>query len=186
MDSFFENYCSKVIENFGLLRARAAELDQARLLMLETLRKGDKILVCGNGGSAADAQHFAAELMGRFEKERAAQPAIALTTDTSALTAIGNDYGFDKVFSRQVQALGQPGDLLIAISTSGNSKNVLKAIEAAETKNMKILMLTGQDGGQMGGSDHLCLQAPSSRTSHIQEMHIAILHMLCCAVEDDL
>ena len=124
---------------------------RAGTMLAQALSDGRRVLSCGNGGSAADAQHFAAELIGRFEKEREALPAVALSTDTSALTAIGNDYGFDRVFSRQVEGLGQEGDILLAISTSGNSPNVVQAIEAAHSRKMRVIALTGRDGGTMRG-----------------------------------
>lgn len=147
---------------------------------------GGKVLACGNGGSASDAQHFAAEFVGRFERERPGLAAIALTTDTSILTAIGNDYEFNVIFSKQVQALGSPGDVLIAISTSGNSANVLAAVEAAHAKEMTVVALTGHTGGKMrtllAETDvHICV--PHERTARIQEVHILTLHCLCDAVD---
>jgi D-sedoheptulose 7-phosphate isomerase len=155
-------------------------------LMYEALSAGKKILACGNGGSAADAQHFAAELVGRFERERKELPAIALTTDTSIITAIGNDYSFDVIFSKQVRALGQPGDILIGISTSGNSGNIIEAINAAHEKGMSIIALTGKDGGKIGqllkaGDVNLCV--PADRTARIQETHLLLLHCLCDGVD---
>jgi D-sedoheptulose 7-phosphate isomerase len=147
---------------------------------------GGKVLACGNGGSASDAQHFAAEFVGRFERERPGLAAIALTTDTSILTAIGNDYDFNSIYSKQVQALGAPGDVLLAISTSGNSSNVLAAVEAARAKEMTVIALTGRGGGklreQLGETDvHICV--PHERTARIQEVHILVLHCLCDAVD---
>ena len=147
-----------------------------------------KILVCGNGGSAADAQHFSAELLNRFEMERPALPAIALTTDTSTITAIGNDYNFNQIFEKQVQALGQAGDILLAISTSGNSENINLAINAAKEKYMDIIGLSGKDGGQMNDllKDHLNIIVPSDRTAHIQENHIVILHIICTLIDQGI
>ena len=147
---------------------------------------GGKVLACGNGGSASDAQHFAAEFIGRFERERPGLAAIALTTDSSILTAIGNDYNFSEIFSKQVQALGQPGDVLIAITTSGNSANVLAAAEAAHAKEMTVIALTGHNGGKLGElltetDVHICV--PHERTARIQEVHILALHCLCDAVD---
>ncbi len=145
-----------------------------------------KVLVCGNGGSAADAQHFSAELVGRFEKERPGLASIALTTDTSALTAIGNDYDFDAIFSRQVRALGHEQDVLVAISTSGNSTNVIEAIEAAHEKGMNIIALTGRDGGKIANMltvNDILLNVPYHRTARIQEVHITTIHALCDAVD---
>ncbi len=151
--------------------------------MAERLRRGCRILVCGNGGSAADAQHLAAELSGRYLKERRALAGIALTTDTSALTAIGNDYGFDQVFSRQVEALGRPGDLLIGISTSGNSPNVLLAVEAAKGLGLRTLGLLGRDGGKLKDRVDDALVVPSSVTARIQEIHQMVYHFWCEALD---
>lgn len=147
---------------------------------------GGKVLACGNGGSASDAQHFAAEFIGRFERERPGLAAIALTTDSSILTAVGNDYSFNDIFSKQVQALGQPGDVLLAITTSGNSANVLAAVEAAHAKEMTVIALTGRGGGKMNElltetDVHICV--PHDRTARIQEVHILALHCLCDAVD---
>lgn len=155
-------------------------------MMFDCVSSGGKILACGNGGSAADAQHFAAELVGRFERERIELSAIALTTDSSILTAVGNDYGYQEIFSKQVSALGKKGDVLLAISTSGNSKNVIKAMEIAANKGMGIVAFTGKDGGAMGrmltASDvHLCV--PSERTARIQETHLLMLHCLCDGID---
>ena len=147
--------------------------------MAERLKRGCRILVCGNGGSAADAQHFAAELSGRYVKERRALAGIALTTDTSVLTAIGNDYGFDHVFSRQVEALGRPGDLLVGISTSGNSANVLRAVESAQALGLKTLGLLGRDGGKLKDLCDEALVVPSPVTARVQEVHQMIYHFWC-------
>jgi D-sedoheptulose 7-phosphate isomerase len=154
--------------------------------MTDCLRAGGKVMACGNGGSAADAQHFAAELIGRFERERQELAAIALTTDTSILTAVGNDYSYDEIFAKQVRGLGKKGDILIGISTSGNSKNVVKAIEAAKKMGIKIIALTGNDGGKIAslmGADDIHLCAPSTRTARIQETHLVLLHALCDGVD---
>ena len=150
---------------------------------------GGKVLACGNGGSAADAQHFAAELVGRFERERPEIGAVALTTDTSILTAVANDYQFDEVFARQVRALGQPGDVLLAMSTSGNSANVLAAIDAAHQREMIVLALTGRGGGKAAAAlrdtdVHICV--PHDRTARIQEVHLLVLHCLCDGVDTQL
>ena len=150
------------------------------------ITSGGKVLACGNGGSAADAQHFAAEFVGRFERERPGLAAIALTTDTSILTAVGNDYSFEFIYSKQVQALGAPGDVLLAISTSGNSGNVVAAVEAAHAKEMTVIALTGHKGGKMrellSETDvHICV--PHDRTARIQEVHLLVLHCLCDAVD---
>jgi D-sedoheptulose 7-phosphate isomerase len=154
--------------------------------MTECLRAGGKVMACGNGGSAADAQHFAAELIGRFERERQELAAIALTTDTSILTAVGNDYSYDEIFSKQVRGLGKKGDILIGISTSGNSKNVVRAIEAAKKMGIKIIALTGNGGGKIASlldADDIHLCAPSTRTARIQETHLVLLHAICDGVD---
>ncbi|MBX7054867.1 MAG: SIS domain-containing protein [Pyrinomonadaceae bacterium] len=152
-------------------------------LLFETFAAGKKVLVCGNGGSAADAQHIAAEFVGRYETERRALPSVALTTDTSALTALSNDYGFERVFARQVEALAVEGDCLIAITTSGNSPNVIAAVMEARSRGCKVIGLTGKNGKKLAGlSDH-CLLVPSTRTARIQEAHIAIAHIWCEAID---
>jgi D-sedoheptulose 7-phosphate isomerase len=156
------------------------------LAMVECLRTGGKVMACGNGGSAADAQHFAAELIGRFERERQELAAIALTTDTSILTAVGNDYSYDEIFTKQVRGLGKKGDILLGISTSGNSKNVVKAIEVAKEMGIKIIALTGNGGGKIASlldKDDIHLCAPSTRTARIQETHLVLLHSLCDGVD---
>jgi len=149
------------------------------------LKDGRSVLVFGNGGSAADAQHFAAELVGRYEKERRAWPAVALTTDTSALTAIGNDYGFDRVFARQIEALGREGDVAIGISTSGKSPNVLRALEAAKARGLVTIALTGR-GGEAGRIATLHVRVDEERTARVQEVHATLLHAICELVESDL
>lgn len=177
-------------ESADLKREAAESLVQpvsdAVHLLFASLSQGGKILACGNGGSAADCQHFAAELVGRFERERLPLPAIALTTDTSILTAVGNDYGFETVFARQVEALGQPGDVLLAISTSGNSPNVIAAIEAAREREMGVVALTGKGGGKIGGmlseaDVHICV--PHNRTARIQEVHLLVIHCICDGID---
>jgi D-sedoheptulose 7-phosphate isomerase len=162
------------------------DIVRAIKLMHQALSSEKKILACGNGGSAADAQHFAAELVGRFERERRELPAIALSTDSSILTAIANDYSYEVIFSKQVKALGQTGDVLLGISTSGNSANVIAAIEAAHLKGMSVIAFTGKDGGKikniLKNSDvHLCV--PADRTARIQETHLLLLHCLCDGVD---
>jgi len=174
------------------LRRRMAETLPAQIVkageaMAQALRSGRKILSCGNGGSAADSQHFAAELVGRFERERPGLPAVALTVDSSALTAIANDYDFDRVFSKQVEALGAAGDVLLAISTSGSSKNVVQAVRAAQAKGLVVIALTGRDGGAMAkmlrpGDFHL--NVPHPRTMRVQEMHLLAIHCLCEVVDN--
>jgi D-sedoheptulose 7-phosphate isomerase len=162
------------------------ELSRAADLWANTLKSGKKILFVGNGGSAADSQHLAAELVARFKMERPGLPALALTVDTSALTAISNDYDFESVYSRQVEALGQNGDLLVAISTSGNSKNILKAIRAAKLKGIHVIGMSGQSGGQMKELCNVALCVPSSDVARIQETHILIGHILCDETEGRL
>ena len=160
----------------------AQPISQAIELMFNALSNGNKILSCGNGGSAGDSQHFAAELVGRFERERFPLPAIALTTDTSIITAVGNDYSFNEIFSKQVQAFGQAGDILLAISTSGNSGNVLAAVEAALEREMRVVALTGKDGGkiaQMLTDADVHINVPHSRTARIQEVHLVAIHSIC-------
>ncbi|HVV56243.1 MAG TPA: D-sedoheptulose 7-phosphate isomerase [Mucilaginibacter sp.] len=159
-------------------------IETACRMMVDTLKNGNKVLIAGNGGSAADAQHIAAELSGRFVKERKALPGIALTVDTSALTSIANDYGYHHVFSRQVEALAQPGDLFIGISTSGNSQGILNALETARRMDCKTLGLSGRNGGKMNGLCDLNIIIPSDVTARIQEMHITIGHILCKAVDN--
>lgn len=149
----------------------------------ESMQQGGKLLICGNGGSAADAQHLATECMVRLEAERPPLPAIALTTDTSLLTAAGNDYGFETIFARQVAGLGRPGDVLMAISTSGNSSNVVCAVEEAHRRGLRTLGLLGRDGGRLKDMVHIALVVPSSNTQRIQEVHITIGHILCGTLE---
>ncbi|GGH19917.1 D-sedoheptulose 7-phosphate isomerase [Mucilaginibacter phyllosphaerae] len=172
----------KVIQQ--VIQNLPGDIETACNTMVSVLKNGKKVLIAGNGGSAADAQHIAAELSGRFVKERIALPGIALTVDTSALTAIANDYGYNHVFSRQVEALAQPGDLFIGISTSGNSQGILNAFEAAAKIGCKTLGLSGRDGGKMNGICDLNIIVPSDVTARIQEMHILIGHILCKAVDD--
>ncbi len=182
---FLDQICEH-IDCFQALKRMGPEVLRAARELTETIKSGNKILICGNGGSAADAQHFAAELVGRFERERASYPAIALTTDSSALTAIGNDYGFEKVFSRQVAGLGQKGDILIAISTSGNSPNILEAVQKAASMGMRTIGLLGRDGGSIKGEVGCPVIVPHSRTARIQEAHGFILHFWACCVDEAL
>ena len=169
--------------------ALAPAIARAGEALAESLRRGHKVLACGNGGSAADCQHFAAELVGRFERERPGLPAVALTVDSSALTAIANDYSYDAVFAKQVEALGREGDVLLAISTSGNSGNVIAAMQAAKARGMAVVALTGRDGGKMaamvGPGDHH-LNVAHERTARVQEVHILALHCLCDTIDNVL
>lgn len=159
---------------------------EAGRLMAEALRSGGKLLVFGNGGSAADAQHFAAELVNRYRGDRPALAAVALTTDTSILTSIANDSDFTRLFSRQVEALGAPGDVAVAISTSGASPNVIEGVSAARKKNMKSVGLAGRDGGKLAGAVDLCLTVPDRETARIQEVHAMLVHFFCEIIEDTL
>jgi len=159
-------------------------IEESARLASAVLKKGGKILICGNGGSAADSQHFAAELVGRFQKERRAYSALALTTDTSILTSLSNDYAFDKVFERQIEALGTRHDLLFAISTSGKAKNVLAAVKRAKKMGLKTVGLTGKDGGDLAKIADVPLVVPSAVTARIQESHILIIHIICALVEE--
>ncbi len=166
-----------------------APLAAAAGVMVEALMNGGKILACGNGGSAGDAQHFAAELVGRFERERRSLAAISLATDTSILTAVANDYDFAQIFSKQVEALGNPGDVLLAISTSGNSANVLAAIEAAHARDMRVIALTGKDGGNIAkllAAADIEIRVPAARTARIQEVHLLAIHCLCDGIDFSL
>jgi len=160
-------------------------IQEACEISLNTINSGNKILLCGNGGSAADAQHIAAEFTGRYKVERKGLPAIALTTDTSALTAIGNDYGYDKVFERQVEALAQPGDLIIGISSTGNSENVVKAFQRGKDKGCKTLGFSGKGGGKFNDNCDLNLIIPSDNTPRVQEMHILIGHIICQVIDNN-
>lgn len=187
MKSHMASHFDDAIDTF---KASASELAQpladAVDLLFGSLANNTKILACGNGGSASDAQHFVAELVGRFERDRLPLAGIALNTDTAILTAVGNDYGFDAVFERQVMALGQPGDVLVAISTSGNSVNVIRAIQAAHDRDMAVVAVTGKGGGKIADllhdtDIHLCV--PHDRTMRIQEVHILLLHALCDGID---
>ncbi len=191
--SLVDRICQHFEDSAELKRVAATQLAgpiaQAVELMTAALAADRKLLVCGNGGSAADSQHMAAELVGRFERERPELAAIALSTDTSTLTAVANDYGFDQVFARQVRALGREGDVLVAISTSGESANVFAAVRAAHERGLSVVALTGRGGGRIGaalqGADiHLCV--PHDRTARIQEVHLLIIHCLCDGIDASL
>lgn len=172
------------IETYQKVKDLIDPIQEVASIAINALKKGNKILVFGNGGSAADAQHFAAELTGRYKKERRGLPAIALTTDTSAITAIGNDYGYDRVFDRQVEALAQKGDILIGISTSGNSQNVLNAFKVGSELGCTNIGFSGRDGGKMNDFCQINLIAPSNDTPRIQEVHIFLVHTLCDLIEN--
>jgi len=161
----------------------------AASLIVNALLEGHKILTCGNGGSSGDATHFSSEMLNRFERERPPFPAIALTTDTATLTSISNDYRYEDVFSKQIRALGQPGDILMAISTSGQSPNIIKAIEAAHARGMHIVALTGKDGGAMAPlmkAEDVEIRVPANRTARIQETHLLIIHCLCDLIDNSI
>jgi D-sedoheptulose 7-phosphate isomerase len=185
---------SRISENFSesahlklqSMDVLAGPIAEAAERMVQCLKRDGKILACGNGGSAADCQHFSAELLNRFEMERPALAAIALTTDTSTITSIGNDYDFEQIFSKQVRGLGRANDVLLAISTSGNSRNVIAAIEAAHEAEMSVVALTGRDGGKMAAllaatDVHICV--PADSTARIQEVHLLTLHCICDAID---
>jgi D-sedoheptulose 7-phosphate isomerase len=179
----FQDSAQTKLDAMELLAAPIADAAQT---MVACLINNGKILACGNGGSAADAQHFAAELVGRFEAERQELAAIALTTDSSILTAVANDYSFNVIYAKQVRALGQPGDVLLAISTSGNSANIIEAIQAAHNNDLTVVALTGRDGGKIGpmlreGDIHICV--PAERTARIQETHLLAIHCLCDGID---
>ena len=184
-DLFNESIQTK-IASVELLSGAIARAGAA---MVQALLNGNKILACGNGGSAGDAAHFSSEMLNRFERERPSLPAIALTTDTPTLTSIANDYHYNQVFSKQINALGQAGDILLAISTSGNSKNVIAAMEAALNRDMVIVALTGRDGGSMAGllgPNDVEVRVPSNSTARIQEVHLLIIHCLCDYIDRHL
>jgi DnaA initiator-associating protein len=188
-----ENIRKSFTESIQTKIAAAEELpvpiEKAAKMMVRALIRGNKILSCGNGGSAGDAQHFSSELLNRYERDRPSLPAMALTTDSSTITSIANDYSFDEIFSKQIKALGQPGDILLAISTSGNSRNVINAMEAALGRDMTIVALTGKDGGEMAGflsENDVEIRVPSSRTARIQEVHLLVIHNLCESIDNAL
>ncbi len=189
MNDFIKAEFGKTLENFQRMSADAAlasQIEQAVALCVDALKAGRKILFAGNGGSAADAQHWAGELVSRFYYDRPGLPAIALTTDTSILTAIGNDYGYDYTFARQIEALGQEGDVFVAISTSGRSKNIMRALEACEAKGVRVIGFTGEHGGDMKDCCDICFRVPSSETPRIQEGHEFIGHLLCALIESEM
>ena len=188
-DAIRRQFTDSIAVKQAAMATLAEPLSRAIGTMVETLRSGGKILACGNGGSAADAQHFSAELLNRFERERPGLAAIALTTDSSTLTSIANDYAYEQVFSKQVLALGQPGDCLLAISTSGGSPNVVAAIEAAHRKGMRVVALTGRNGGRMAAMlrpGDIEVRAPAERTARIQEVHLLAFHCLCDGIDGAL
>lgn len=186
MDALWKSGLEEHLELFNRLAALADDVAKAAALVTSTVSNGNKVMFCGNGGSAADSQHLAAEFVGRFVKDRRPLAALALSTDSSALTCIGNDYGFDDVFYRQVVGLGKPGDCLVAISTSGNSRNVIKAVEAARAAQIRVIGFLGRDGGALRNLCDIPLVVASPTTARIQEAHIFIGHTLCGMVEKAL
>lgn len=184
--SVFDQAMDDHLEVARATRLLAPKVVRAAQMMTECLKAGGQIFFCGNGGSAADAQHLAAEFVGRFLKERRALPAQALSVNTSILTAIGNDYGYERVFARQVEAMGKPGDILVGITTSGNSPNILAAALAARAGGLKVIGMTGEGGGKLADDCDLLLAVPSKSTPRIQEMHILIGHSFCQMVEEAL
>ena len=186
MKKKIKNYLQNVSNNFKLLESQSDNIKIATNTMIKALNSKNKIIYCGNGGSAADSQHLSAELMGRYKLDRKPLPAISLTVDTSAITAIGNDYGFEYIFSRQLEGIGNKGDILYATSTSGESKNVIKAIEKAKEIGIKVICVTGKDNNKMSKISDITIHAQSNETNHIQEMHIAIGQLICGIIEEEL
>jgi len=183
------NFTESIQTKIQAADALPEKIAKAGELMVKTLLGGGKILTCGNGGSAGDAQHFSSEMLNRYERDRPPLPAIALTTDTPTITSIANDYDFTQIFSKQVKALGQAGDILLAFSTSGNSKNVISAMRAALAKDMLVITCTGKDGGEMAGlisENDVEIRVPSNSTARIQEVHLLIIHSLCDLIDNQL
>ena len=189
LESIKESFTENIQTQIAAAELLPEPLSKAAMMMVQCLLNGNKVLCCGNGGSAANAQHFASCLLNRFETERPSLPAIALTADTVTLTAVANDYHYEEIFSKQVRAFGQGGDILLAISTSGNSKDITKAMEAALTRDMTIVALTGKDGGEMAGllgEQDVEIRIPSQRIARIQEVHLLTLHTLCDLIDQFL
>ena len=186
MQDVIREELASIANSMDLLKNWAGDIEKAVSASVDSLKSGGKIIFCGNGGSAAQAQHLAAELVGRYKLERRAMAALSLTVDTSNITAIGNDYGYDDIFRRQLEGLGRKGDVLIGLSTSGNSRNVVLAFELAREMGVTTIALTGEGGGRMKELADICIAVPSQETNHIQEMHIAVGHILCGLVEKKL
>ena len=188
-DSIRRHFEESIAVKQASLAVLVSPIAAAAGLLAAALRSGSKILSCGNGGSAGDAQHFAAELLNRFEMERPGLAALALSTDTSTLTSIANDYSYEQVFSKQLSALGRSGDVLLAISTSGNSANIVAAVHAAHERDMRVIGLSGRDGGKLAGALHdgdIEIRVPAERTARIQEVHLVVIHCLCDAIDQAL
>jgi len=189
LDNIRKSFTESIQTKIAAAEELPIPIEKAANMMVRALIRGNKILSCGNGGSAGDAQHFSSELLNRYERDRPSLPAMALTTDSSTITSIANDYSYDEIFSKQIKALGQPGDILLAISTSGNSRNVINAMEAALGRDMTIVALTGKDGGEMAGflsENDVEIRVPSSRTARIQEVHLLVIHNLCESIDNAL
>jgi DnaA initiator-associating protein len=189
LDNIKKSFTESIQTKIAAAEALPEPIEKASKMMIEALIRGNKILSCGNGGSAGDAQHFSSELLNRYERNRPSLPAVALTTDSSTITSIANDFSYNEVFSKQVKALGQAGDILLAISTSGNSANVINAMQAALSRDMTIVALTGKDGGEMAnfiGENDVEVRVPSSRTARIQEVHLLVIHNLCECIDNAL
>lgn len=189
LDRVRDHFAESIATKETAVDAISMNIAEAGELMSRSLLADGKILSCGNGGSAADSQHFSSELLNRFEMERPGLPAMALTTDSSTLTSISNDYAYEEIFSKQVRALGRAGDILLGISTSGNSENVCRAIAAAHERDMKVVALTGRDGGRMAdmfGDGDVEIRVPATRTARIQEVHLVVIHCLCDIIDTSL
>lgn len=186
MDKYINTQIDEVIDNLAELKNSVGTIRQIANICIEAIQNGHKIIFCGNGGSAAQSQHLVAELVGRYKLERPAINALSLTVDTSNLTAIGNDYGYDKVFARQLEGIGQTGDILFGLSTSGNSQNIISAFETAQEKEIMTIALVGKKGGRMKEIADFALSVPAETSAHVQELHITVGHILCDLIEKTL
>ena len=186
MKDYIHKYLETTSENFIALKNQTGAISSAVNQIVSSIKSGNKVIFCGNGGSASDAQHLATELIGRYKDERDSLPAIAITTDTSALTAIGNDYGFENIFSRQIEGIGKSGDTLVAISTSGMSKNVINAVKSAKKIEISTIGFTGKNESELSKLCDICIHAQNEKTNHIQEMHIAVGQLICEIVEKEV
>lgn len=183
IDTYLENSKNAIDV---LSKSKNKDIALAAKTIVRAFKNSNKILICGNGGSASDSQHFAAELIGRFKKDRKSFPAISLNTDTSAITAIANDYKYEKVFSRQIEGIGNKGDILFAISTSGKSKNIVNAAIEAKRRGLKVIGLTGLKHSKLEKNSDICIKVPNKETSHIQELHITVIHIICTIIEHEV